>query len=99
MQGPTVVWSQIDHLVTRDMIQGLRVSGIVSRPPVVGSSRFQRRSSRLGQGFRDQVGPREDQQSFGHKLVISSQRMGVLYLSPQWSNLQNSKGVLSHMDQ
>ena len=61
---PTVIWSQIDHLVTR----GLRIKvKIISRPYVVRFSKFQRRSSRTGHPRWDQVGPRDDQQSFGHK--------------------------------
>ena len=46
---------------------------IISRPSVVESSKFQRRSSCMGHEGTDRVGPREEQHSFGHNWFISSQ--------------------------
>ena len=48
---------------------------LLSRPSVDGFWKFQSRSSRMGHRWKDQVGPREDQQSFGHKSIIWSQNI------------------------
>ena len=59
--------------------QGLGGGDIMSWPTLVGSSKFQRRSSQMGNQGTSHVDPCEDQQSFGHNWVISSQELILGY--------------------